>query len=171
MNATSWESKLRPIGDSEGASYSNHLGQSMWSAMRAEWITSQTSSGRRGVFQSVLCTSRSPQDRTVSIVRLTEKRGDSLSARSVKSCKHKTCAKIANMVSVITRILSALCLLRSFSAQSWAWLHNSVCSQTTSTSLRPLFNKIKLPQDGHNGKVYILSPSASGYDKEAPLYV
>ena len=56
-----------PIGYSKGAPDPKHNGQAMRSAMKAEWIKSQTSEmdglWRRGVFQKVLSSSLTPQDR------------------------------------------------------------------------------------------------------------
>jgi len=56
-----------PVGYSKGAPDFKHHGQAMRSAMNAEWIKSQTSEmdglWRRGVFQKVLRSSLTPQDR------------------------------------------------------------------------------------------------------------
>ena len=56
-----------PIGYSKGAPDPKHYSQTMRSAMKKEWIKSQTSSmdglWRRGVFQKVLRSSLTPQDR------------------------------------------------------------------------------------------------------------
>jgi len=56
-----------PVGYSKCALVPKHHGQAMRSAMKAEWIKSQTSEmdglWRRCVFQKVLCSSLTPQDR------------------------------------------------------------------------------------------------------------
>jgi len=56
-----------PVGYSKGAPDPKHHGQVMQSVMKAEWIKSQTSEmdslRSRGVFQKVLCSSLTPQDR------------------------------------------------------------------------------------------------------------
>ena len=56
-----------PVGFSSGASNPKHYGQAMRSAMKAAWIKSRTSEmdglWRRGVFQKVLGSSLTPQDR------------------------------------------------------------------------------------------------------------
>jgi len=56
-----------PVGYSKGAPDPKHHGQAMRSAMKADWIKSQTSEmdglWRRGVFQKVLRSSLTPQDR------------------------------------------------------------------------------------------------------------
>ena len=55
-----------PVGYSKGAPDPKHHGQAMRSAMKADWIKSQTSEmdglWRRGVFQKVLRSSLTPQD-------------------------------------------------------------------------------------------------------------
>ena len=55
-----------PVGYSKGAPEPKHHGQAIRSAMKAEWIQSQTSEmdglWRRGVFQKVLRSSLTPQD-------------------------------------------------------------------------------------------------------------
>ena len=60
-------SSRNPVGYSKGAPDPKHHGQAMRSAMKAEWIKSQTSKmdrlWRRGVFQKVLRSSLTPQDR------------------------------------------------------------------------------------------------------------
>jgi len=60
-------SSCDPVCYSKGAPDPKHHGHAMRSAMKAEWIKSQTSEmdglWRRGVFQKVLCSSLTPQDR------------------------------------------------------------------------------------------------------------
>ena len=60
-------SSCDPVGYSKGAPDPKHHGQAMRSAMKAEWIKSQTSEmdglWRRGVFRKVLRSSLTPQDR------------------------------------------------------------------------------------------------------------
>ena len=56
-----------PVGYSKGAPDPKHHGQAMRSAMKADWKKSQTSEmdslWHRGVFQKVLRSSLTPQDR------------------------------------------------------------------------------------------------------------
>jgi len=56
-----------PVGYSKGAPDPQHHGQATRSAMKAEWIKSQTSEmdslWRRGIFQKALRSSLTPQDR------------------------------------------------------------------------------------------------------------
>jgi len=60
-------SSCNPVGYSKGARDPKYHGQAMRSAMKAEWIMSQTSEmdglWRRGVFEKVLRSSLTPQDR------------------------------------------------------------------------------------------------------------
>jgi len=56
-----------PVGYSKGALDPKHYGQAMRSVMKVEWMKSQTSEmdglWRRGIFQKVLHSSLTPQDR------------------------------------------------------------------------------------------------------------
>jgi len=79
-----------PVGYSKGAPDPKHHGRDMRSAMKAEWIKSQTSEmdslWRCGVFQKVPCSSLTPQDRVFTSrfhYKISKKEGNSISVKYI----------------------------------------------------------------------------------------
>ena len=139
--------------------------------MKAEWIKSQTSEmdglWRRGVFQKVLCSSLTPQDRvfTSSFHYKIKRKGggfDQCKVRLVVQGQHMR-RKVEDCVGDYNDAFSpvpAASVPSLVSQQNMFMDHFDISQAFVQGEL--------LPRDGHNGKVYISSPP--GYDKD-PLYL
>jgi len=144
--------------------------------MKAEWIKSQISEmndiWRRGVFQKVLRSSITSQDRVrrasraVSITRLSKRGETSTSVKYAWFSMGNTCAEKAKKVSAITSLIPVPAANGFQTILSLATLQNMF---TDHVDISQAFVQVELlPRDGHNGKVYIFSLPEHDAD---PLYV
>ena len=135
--------------------------------MKAEWIKSQISEmndiWRRGVFQKVIRSSITSQDRVrrasraVSITRLSKRGETSTSVKYAWFCMGNTFASLLIPVPAANGFQPILSL---------ATLQNMFTDHVDISQAFVLGEL--LPGDGHNGKVYIFSPPEHDAD---PLYV
>jgi len=142
-----------PVGYSKGALDPKHHGQAMQSAMKAEWIKSQTSEmdglWRCGVFQKVLRSSLTPQDRVFTSrfnFKIKRKGGefDKCKVRLVVQRQHMR-RKGEDSVDNYNDAFSPVPALAD-SAPFSVWQHNKTCSLTTLIFLRPLFRVNYCPE-------------------------
>jgi len=164
-----------PVGYFKGAPDPKHHSQAMRSAMKAEWIKSHTSEmdglWRHDVFQRVFCSSLTPQDRVFTSCfhyKIKQNGGefDKCKVRLVVQGQHMR-RKGENGVGEYDDFFSPVLAASGFrTILSLATQQNMF---TDHVDIPQAFVQGELlPRGGHNGKVYISSPS--GYDKD-PLYV
>ena len=164
-----------PVGYSKGAPDPKHHGQAMRSAMKVEWIKSQTSEmdglWRRGVFEKVLRSSLTPQDRVFTSrfhYKIKRKGGefDKCKVRLVVQGQHMRrkgedgVGDYDDAFSPVPAASGFRTILSLATQQNMFTDHVDISQAFVQGEL--------LPGDGHNGKVYISSPP--GY-AEDPLYV
>jgi len=147
----------------------------MRSAMKAEWIKSQTSEmdglWRRGVFQKVLRSSLTPQDRVFTSrfhYKIKRKGGefDKCKVRLVVQGQHMR-RKGADGVGDYDDAFSPVPAASGFRTILSLATQQNMFTDHVDISQAFVQGEL-LPGDGHNGKVYISSPP--GYDED-PLYV
>jgi len=165
------------VGYSKSAPNLTHQGQSMRSAMRAEWILSQTSEmdglWRRSVFQKVLRPLLTPQDCVFTShfhYKIKRKGGkfDGCEVRLVVQGQHMRrkgedgFGDYDDAFSPVPAASGFRTILSLATQQNTFTYHVDISQAFVQGEL--------LPGDGHNGKVYISSPGPPGYDED-PLYV
>ena len=164
-----------PVGYSKGAPDPKHHGQAMRSAMKAEWIKSQTSEmdglWRRGVFRKVLRSSLTPQDRVFTSrfhYKIKRKGGefDKCKVRLVVQGQHMR-RKGEDGVGDYDDAFSPVPAASGFRTILSLATQENMFTDHVDISQAFVQGEL-LPGDGHNGKVYISSPP--GYDED-PLYV
>jgi len=179
QNSFGYECHLRssrdPVGYSKGAPNLKHHGQVMRSAMKAEWIKSQTSEmdglWRRGIFQKVLRSSLTPQNHVFTSrfhYKIKRKGGefDKCKVRLVVQGQHMrrkgedSVRDYDDAFSPVPAASGFRTILSLATQQNMFTDHVDISQAFVQGEL--------LPGDGYNGKVYISSPP--GYDKNS-LYV
>jgi len=164
-----------PVGHSKGTIDPKHHGQAMRSAMKADWIKSQTSEmdglWRRGVFQKVLRSSLTPQDRVFTSrfnykIKRKGREFDKCKVRLVVQGRHmrrKGEDGVGDYDDALSLVpaASGFHTILSLATQQNIFIDHVDISQA-------FVQGEPLPGDSHNGKVYISSPP--GCDED-PLYV
>ena len=164
-----------PVGYTRAARDPKHHGQAMHSPLRAEWLKSQTLEmdglWRRGVFQRVLRSSLTPQDRVFSSrfhYKIKRKGGefDKCKVRLVVQGQHMRrkgedgVGDYADAFSPVPAASGFRAILSLATQENMFMDHVDISQAFVQGEL--------LPGDGHNGNVYISAPP--GYDED-PLYV